>query len=97
VHGRIHPGVRRRRPYMRSATSFEVCVPGVIRRPYDVPMSHADRARLAAAVKELRESIAARRRLPVESPAHGAMLAYQVELSAEIRRLAELVRRESAR
>jgi len=60
-------------------------------------MSQADRERLAAALKELRESIAARRRLPVESPEHGAMLAYQVELSTEIRRLAELVRRESAR
>jgi predicted ATPase len=59
------------------------------------PMPKPDRSRFAAAVRELQESIAARRRLPIDSPEHGLMLERQIELSAEIRRLAELLRREA--
>jgi hypothetical protein len=59
-------------------------------------MAEVDRERFASAVMELRESIAARRRLPIDSPEHGPMLAHQIELSTEIRRLAEHVHREAS-
>ena len=62
---------------------------------YDGAMAKVDRARFATAVKELQESIAARRRLAIDSPEHGPMLEYQIKLSAEIRRLAERIRLEA--
>jgi len=60
-------------------------------------MSQLDRARFTAAFKELQESMAARRRLPIGSREHGPMLERQVKLSSEIRRLAELIRREGTK
>jgi hypothetical protein len=58
-------------------------------------MSQLERARFAAAIKGLQESIAARRRLTIGSREHASMLEDQVKLSVEIRRLAELIRRDT--